>query len=466
MAYNRQPYTENGIIPVISLKGAHTERHGPASCTSRLHMYDVDVVSCVRCLVWPSQAADWPTRHRNYGWPDLATLCRVVGDGCDVVRVAHRQCRQHECKASKYQHRLSFSRAEIVLINSWIPVQQIVYHMLRYFAKTAGLTDCDCNCGNCRLSNYHIKTLMLWACELKRRSWWIENLNLVRICVELLRTLSVWLTDRHCPYYFVDNCNVIDDSFNSERYVRKLVSIDESCLSTWFVNHYIRTCSHCCPNYVRRLFDDIGTCIKLQNAVSEVLLWGLTTVQHNSGFAFSSVELGIPLVVSTWPLNAQSCVSCIIELAKINTAFSVYFTATAFLHVVCKIRRSGFSDELMDLLIAVLGQFIPARRYSNRYSSVLLLHTAGKLMSLKTNQSSSSTVQLIEIELSKAYLYRVLKCKDSDRDSIYCLANVYLAVLYYTTGQYQTAIDHCTLVTRSVQFKCCTRRTFTEDGQR
>jgi len=69
--------------------------------------------------------------------------------------------------------------------------------------------------------------------------------------------------------------------------------------------------------------------------------------------------------------------------------------------------------------------------------------------------SSRSTVQLIEIELSKAYLHRALRCKDSDSDSIYCLANVYLAVLYYVSGQYQTAIDHCTLVTRSQDHSQC-----------
>ena len=64
--------------------------------------------------------------HRNYGWPDSATLDRVVSNGCDVVHVAHRQCRQHE-SMDKLQHRLSFSRAEIVLINSWMPVQQITW---------------------------------------------------------------------------------------------------------------------------------------------------------------------------------------------------------------------------------------------------------------------------------------------------------------------------------------------------
>jgi len=68
---------------------------------------------------------------------------------------------------------------------------------------------------------------------------------------------------------------------------------------------------------------------------------------------------------------------------------------------------------------------------------------------------SLSTMSLMKIELSKAYLYRALRCKDSDSDSIYCLANVYLAVLCYTTGQYQTAIDHCTLVSRSQDHSHC-----------
>jgi len=112
-------------------------RHGPALLRDLSHtsLLNVDFVSCVRCLSWPSQAADWPTRRRNHGWPDSATVDRVVNSGCDVVRIAHRQCRQDEWM-DKIQWRLSFSRAEIVLINSWMPVQQIVYHMLRVFVKT------------------------------------------------------------------------------------------------------------------------------------------------------------------------------------------------------------------------------------------------------------------------------------------------------------------------------------------
>jgi len=126
-----------------------------------------------------------------------------------VVCVAHRQCRQHEWM-KKRQWRLSFSRAEVVLLNSWMPVQQIVYHVLRLLMKTERLLDITDNTGSKMFSNYHIKTLMLWACELKPGHWWTEDLNVVRICVELLHTLAVWLTDAiNCKQISVNNGSVV-----------------------------------------------------------------------------------------------------------------------------------------------------------------------------------------------------------------------------------------------------------------
>ena len=107
----------------------------------------------------------------------------------------------------------------------------------------------------------------------------------------------------------------------------------------------------------------------------------------------------------------------------------------------------------MDILATILGPYIDSRRYSNQYS-LSLLSKAVKVMTFAAKKSPSN-VQLIETELSKAYLLSALSCKDSESDSIYCLASVYLSVLYYTTGQYQTAIDQCTLVTRSRDRKHC-----------
>jgi len=180
--------TEHGLYAAN-----HTDTcdHGPARLTDfrGTSMLSIDAVRCVRCLSWPPQAADWPTRHRYHNWPDSATVNYVINNGCDVVGVAHPLCRQDEWMR-KHQWRLSFSRAEIVLLNSWMPLQQIVYHMLRIFVKSELLANNDAS--DEPLSNYHIKTLMMWACELKSSSFWTDDLNLIRICVKLLHTLSVY----------------------------------------------------------------------------------------------------------------------------------------------------------------------------------------------------------------------------------------------------------------------------------
>ena len=110
----------------------------------------------------------------------------------------------------------------------------------------------------------------------------------------------------------------------------------------------------------------------------------------------------------------------------------------------------------MDILVTVRGHFSDIRRISYLSDSVLSLNTAAKLMKDVANKSLS-TMSLIEIKLSKAYLHRALRYrpKHAESDSINCLANVYLAVLCYATGQYQTAVDYCTLVTRLRDHSLC-----------
>ena len=435
--------------PAIDLKAHYAIRTGETELP-------YEGVSCMRCLSWPTQAADWPTRHRDYGWPDSATVDRIVSNGCDVVHVAHRLCRQDEWMRT-HQHRLSFSRAEIVLLNSWMPVQQIIYHMLRFFVKTERLTDITDSTGTKILSNYHIKTLMLWACELKPRSWWIDDFNVVRICVELLHVLSDWFRNKNCPHYFVSNyCSLIDTLSHVEMIVTQLVLITESWLSTWFVNNYLRKCAQLCPDRVSRLFDDVSTNMKLQNAVSAVVDWRINSQLIDFWGVWNSAVLEISNIFDPHSLTARSCDYLISDLRKIDLCPFGYFTSVAFLHVTYKTTINGLNDELIDVLTITLGKFDDKRRYCNQLSSISSLNQAVKLMNFVANRPNwQNTFQLIEIELSKAYLYRALRCKDSDSDSIYCLAHVYLAVLYYTTGHYQTAIDHCTQVTRSQDHSQC-----------
>ena len=59
------------------------------------------------------------------------------------------------------------------------------------------------------LSSYNMKTLMFWACErYPSESWATENLP--RTLKQILFTLIEWLIEKHCPNYFIEDCNTLD----------------------------------------------------------------------------------------------------------------------------------------------------------------------------------------------------------------------------------------------------------------
>ena len=450
--YTAVEYDKGHYLANQGYIGSECEIHGPALLFTFKGMkipLSVDAVRCVHCLVWPLQAADWSSRQRNYGWPDSAIVDLVVSNGCDVVPVAHRLCKQDEWM-SKRQWRLSFSRAEIVLLNSWMPVQQIVYHLLRVYAKTEHLTDGTNNFEAQKLNNYHIKTLMLWACELKSKNWWTDDLNLVRICVELMYILAMWLANAQYPHYFIYSCNLIDNSFDMKTTTNQLMSVDNKWMSSWILNKYVRKCSQLYSNNITLLLDGANTSMKLQNAVSVLVDRRLNSVLYDKWIVYLTAEINITYNLSHCLRSVQSCVNLISELSKVDARCCFYFSAVAFLQLAHEISRNDFDIELLDILAAVVGQSVVTRRCSKQISSELAVRKAAELMNVVANKSLS-TLELIEIELSKAYLHRalkIMKCNDSDSDSIYCLANVYFEVFYYHTGYYQTATNHCTMVRR------------------
>jgi len=322
--------------------GDDIEIHGPSLLFTPKRMRSplpMDAVRCVRCPSWPPQVADWPTRHRNCGWPDSATVARVIGNGCDVVGVSHRQCR-HDKRVSAIQWRLSFSRAEIVLLNSWTPLQQIVYPMLRVFVKTERLTDDTGKSGLQRLSNYHIKTLVLWACELKPIYWWTRDSSLIRLCVELLHNLAAWLNDVRVRHYFINNCNLVDNSFDIETIAGQLMSLNRASLSAWFLNKYIRKCCQICSNNVLLLFDDASAdsaSTKLHTAVSVLIKRRMDTALYDLYVRLLTAEINISHNLATLLSSVRSCACAMNKLAKIDERLTFYFTAVTFLHVSQKI---------------------------------------------------------------------------------------------------------------------------------
>ena len=86
------------------------------------------------------------------------------------------------------------------------------------------------------LSNYNIKTVMLWAVELMSREWWF-SFNVVKICNILVGQLVKWLTDKQFPNYFIPEYNLFGHKMYDVRGKEALRILkdlkDESTLGRW-----------------------------------------------------------------------------------------------------------------------------------------------------------------------------------------------------------------------------------------
>jgi len=144
----------------------------------------------------------------------------------------------------------------------------------------------------------------------------------------------------------------------------QVTSLTESWLSTRFVKSYLRKCAQLCPDRVLRLLDDVSTSMKLQNAVSAVVYWRLNKLSVLSDLrrVWFVAQYNLSSITSTSCLTARSCDYWISEMVKIDSYLLDYFTAVAFLHVANRIAKRSLSDELMDVLATLLGQFVGKRR--------------------------------------------------------------------------------------------------------
>jgi len=404
-----------------------------------------DYVSCMRCLLWPILAANWPTREREHGWPDQTTITGIVINGCDLVGAVHPCCRQDEWM-NEHQWRLSFSRAEVTLLNSWTKVQQIVYHMLRFVFKQEILRKADGKEHDlAKLSNYHIKTLMLWQCERKPQSWWSAESSFIKLCSSLLHKLSDWVEHRHCQHYFISSSNLLDyfvkdGSTMIRNSLRSLA--DESILLWWFIENYLCRCALYCPGEVSVLFEDIGSSDKLQIAVDAVVDWKLNTMPQELCKDYYRFELmtlcHILFNIRTDTMWIQPFMK---ELQNIDLRLQDYFVAVMSLFVAYRVglSRNSPTKDMLEILWTLYAPYTASvSDISTSGPEHLCILKAIKLATVSTDRSSA--LEMLYDEMSKAYLHHSFAY---GQKSSYCMVHVLLAALYYKSGHYQTSSCHC-----------------------
>jgi len=83
---SHEPYITAGVRKNTEIHGPSALMPGRNDAVGLTQFLPADTVPCVRCLMWPTQADHWPTRHRNYDWPDPIAVARVVSN--DVTWLA------------------------------------------------------------------------------------------------------------------------------------------------------------------------------------------------------------------------------------------------------------------------------------------------------------------------------------------------------------------------------------------
>lgn len=185
----------------------------------------LDFVYCLSCQGWPTAASVWKNRPRTSGWPSDDLVEKVISGGYHLVDKPHPW---HNKSVGDIFWRISFSRAECLLIQSFNEIQKRVYALLRKI-KTLIVQDCKRENGSV-LSTYFFKTAMLWLCEEQPiEVWKYENIHV--LVKELLCKIIVWLIDRNCPNYFIPENNMLDhlpDDLDLGWEIMSLVEIVES----------------------------------------------------------------------------------------------------------------------------------------------------------------------------------------------------------------------------------------------
>lgn len=160
-----------------------------------------DFVLAIKCEGWPLCAQEWLSRSRC--WPTQDIVKKIAKDNFHIV-----------CKSStEGNFRLSFSNAELLLIENLSALQHKVYRAFKAFVNhykqkwSPNIKKIFCS--------YHLKTIVLWYCEETHPTDWNED-SVVGHLLALVDKLITALKERNLPMYFMPKYNLLQSALDGK----------------------------------------------------------------------------------------------------------------------------------------------------------------------------------------------------------------------------------------------------------
>ena len=403
--------------------------------------YKVDWVEAIRCFSWPHQVSNFQQRERIHGWPRIKTIEQCIEAGYDLVKTAHPS--SVGLPFEFLQWRISFSRAEVILLRSWTSKQQIIYNMLRYYVKEEILSNKEWIDADKTINSYLIKTKMLQFCEAKPAEWW-DNSGVINICCALLRALCIDILKNKCYNYFITNCNLLCHKVppsTMDNVVNKLIYLTKSRLEVWFWERY--------RDYFRHILRKDQNLVVLRNKLLLKAVVDTASKIHNR--FYSGIYSIYTLVEEIHDTQIHRYENTLRELSRIDCRIIDYFKAHAYLfvckHILLKEVKKSDSLYVIDLLTALVVANQPhiIRNHPSTFCSDTSVDRILFVRSIQLSEYLSQMTTFPDFCLLAKVLQKTLKSllKHFGRSSRYFIhSHANLAALKFVTGQPESAISH------------------------
>ncbi|XP_069071686.1 transmembrane protein 102 [Pleurodeles waltl] len=153
-----------------------------------------DLVPVVSFKGWPAVAQGWLSE--NHFWDGKITEEEVIGGFYLVPSCSRGGLATHEW-------RLAFSRSEVQL-KKCIPTS-----LLQAFQACKAIIVKLLSRPRA-ISPYHLRTIMLWACDRLPTSYLLEPQNTAHFLLGLVDDLNYCLLNKCCPNFFLPQCNMFE----------------------------------------------------------------------------------------------------------------------------------------------------------------------------------------------------------------------------------------------------------------
>lgn len=157
---------------------------------------EMDFVLCVKSDHWPDTAKPWIQRCQQSGWPVETVVSQIVNSGCHVVPIG-------STSDANLEWRISFSKAEQIIVYSLNHCQFICYGLFKIFLKEVINEQSKAPI----LCSYFIKTVLFWVIQNDRTLRWTPD-NLLCCFWNCFKLLIHWVNTGCCPNFFIPQNNM------------------------------------------------------------------------------------------------------------------------------------------------------------------------------------------------------------------------------------------------------------------